>query len=472
MAGARLAEEIAERDTEGVCSVVLIGAEPHLPYNRVLLTEMLSGELGYRDIVMTDPGWYLERGYALGLGISAESVDPRDRLVGTSDGMSIAYDVLVLATGADPIFPPLEGLTIEGGDLRPGVFAFRTLDDCRALRAAQATAKEAVVIGGGVLGLEAAGGLAARGMAVTIVHAAAHLMDRQLDAAAARILRRSYRDLGITSLVDTRAKSVVARADGAVGGVVLSDGGTLPADVVVVSCGVRPRVALAERCGLKVEQGIVVGDDLRTSDPLIYAIGDCAQHRNINSGLLDPAWDQARVLGARITGTDRDVSYTGSTVVTRLKANVDLTAMGDAGSEPEDAEVVIFSDAHRGTYKKLVIVEGRIAGAILLGDDATSGTVTQFFDRGTPVPEDPKILLFAGLRTQDAGTETIGDDVTICRCNAVTNGEIIEAHAQGATTVDDVSRMTRSSTGCGTCRSDIARILDGLNKATTAVAVE
>lgn len=460
MAGLRLAEEIAERDPEGRSMVLIMGAEPELPYNRILLTDVLAGQLSYHDIVMVDPDSY--RGFTMRLGIAAEAIDRTARRVRTADGTEIPYDVLVLATGADPIFPPITGMRTEDGLLRPGVFAFRTLDDCRALEAARKVAQNAIVVGGGVLGLETARGLASYGIPVTIVHAAPHLMERQLDDPAARILQRAYRDLGVASYLNAVVTAMTAGEDGAVDGLVLSDGRRLPADLVVISCGIRPRAALATDCGLRVERGVVVGDDLRTSDPYIYAIGDCAQHRDLTGGLLDPAWAQARVLAARITGTDPVAGYTGFPAVTRLKASdVDLTAMGDAEPD-EDADVVLFSDPGRRTYKKLIISEGRLVGAILLGDDGTAGTVTQYFDRGSPVPDDPKFLLFAGLRA--GGEEDLDDAATICRCNLVTRGDIAAAYAEGARDPDMVARLTRSGTGCGSCRGDITRTLQALEK--------
>lgn len=461
MAGLRLCEEIAERDPHGGLAVQLIGSEPELPYNRILLTDVLAGQLSYHDIVMVDPDSY--RGFTMRLGTSIEAIDRAARVIRTADGGELPYDVLVLATGADPIFPPIQGMRTDDGMLRPGVFAFRTLDDCRSLEAARKVARRAVVVGGGVLGLETARGLASYGIPVTIVHAAPHLMERQLDDAAARILQRAYRDLGVTAYVNAGVTAMTWGEEGEVDGVVLSDGRRLPAELVVISCGIRPRVSLAKECGLRVEKGIVVGDDLRTSDPYIYAIGDCAQHRNLTAGLLDPAWAQARVLAARITGTDPAADYAGFPAVTRLKASdVELTAMGrlDPG---EDGEVVLFSDPGRRTYKKLIISEGRLVGAILLGDDDVSGTVTQYFDRGSPVPDDPKFLLFAGLRAE--AQEELDDDATLCRCNLVSKKEVAEAFAQGARDPDMVSQITRSGTGCGSCRSDIARTLQALERA-------
>jgi assimilatory nitrate reductase electron transfer subunit len=294
-------------------------------------------------------------------------------------------------------------------------------------------------------------------------------MERQLDDGAARVLRRTYADIGIEARVDVTAVEVTGaeRADG----LILADGERVPADLVVISCGIRPRVQLADDCGLDVERGIVVGDDLRTSDPRIYAIGDCAQHKGTLSGLLDPAWEQARVLAERLAGPDTEIRYAGSPVVTRLKAaGVDLVAMGDANADDEATDVVLFSDARRSTYKKLVISGERIIGAVLLGDDETNGTVTQIFDRGAFVPADPRVLLFAGLRSQgDAqgaggGPRNLPDDATICRCNGVSKGAIVRAYNEGAYSVDTMAVALRCGTGCGTCRGDVGDIIAGLEE--------
>ncbi|MGI8329659.1 FAD-dependent oxidoreductase [Actinomadura scrupuli] len=463
MAGARLAGEISERDPAGRVHVTVLGTERHPPYNRVLLTNVLAGQAAPADIVMTDPGWYAERGYALRPGVTVTAVDRDARRVLADDGSATGYDALVLATGADPALPPMDGLWTPGGGLRPGVFVFRTLDDCAALTGAARRARHAVVIGGGVLGLETARGLAGRGMAVTILHAAPRLMERQLDASAARILQRTYAELGIEARVNAFAVAVTGgeRADG----LLLDDGDRVPADLVVVSCGIRPRTALAAGCGLEVDRGVVVGDDLRTSDPRIHAIGDCAQHKGTVGGLLEPAWEQARVLATRLAGPDPQAVYTGSPALTRLKAaGVDLVAMGETLADPEDAEVVLFSDAHRSTYKKLVIRDERLVGAVLLGDDETNGTVTQIFDRGERVPADPKVLLFGGLAASApaGGPAALADEATVCRCNGVTMGDIGRAYLGGAADADAVAAVTRCGTGCGTCRGDVDRIVAGL----------
>jgi assimilatory nitrate reductase electron transfer subunit len=351
------------------------------------------------------------------------------------------------------------------------VAAFRTLDDCRRIIAMAATSRSALVLGGGLLGLEAARGLAARGLRVTVLHAVGHLMERQLDPAAGAVLATTLARLGIAVEVDAVTTAVCvskgtvltpgvqqgARPDTCVD-LVLADGRRLAADLLVVACGVRPATALAEEAGLVVDRGIVVDDQLRTSDPRIFAIGDCAQHRGSLNGLVAPAWDQACVVADLLTGADPTARYAPRGVVTRLKATgIDLAAMGDITSA---GDIVTFSDPARGAYASLVLRDDRLAGAILLGDNPSVGTVIQLFDRGALVP-DPRGLLLGrpGRTINDAIAETspalIPDAAVICRCNTVTKGALVRCWTAGARSVADLMAGTRAGTGCGTCRDAV-----------------
>jgi assimilatory nitrate reductase electron transfer subunit len=466
MAGARLADDIVQRDTGDRLSVTLLGAEPHRPYNRVQLTNVLAGAAGEDDIQLPVP----DEEVAVRLGAAVRAIDRERRQVITEDGGRTGYDTLVLATGADPLIPPVGGARTADGGLRPGVFAFRTLDDCRALAAAAAAARRVVVVGGGVLGLEAARGLAARGLDVCVLHMAPWLMEARLDPEGGKILRAAYGDVGIDVRVKATAVEVSSGQSGAdrADGVILDTGERIPADLVVFACGIRPSTRLAADCGLRVERGIVVDDELRTSDPRIHAIGDCAQHPAVTGGLLDSAWEQASVLAERITDPESAALYTGSAEVTRLKAaDLDLVAMGEVNLDPEkddeDTASVVFSDARRRTYKKLVLRDERLVGAVLLGDDETSGIVTQLFDRGTVAPPDPKVLLFRGLRpgADDSGSD-LRDDATVCRCNGVTREAIVKEFAAGARTVEALAERLRSGTGCGSCRGRVAALIADL----------
>ncbi|GIG59361.1 FAD/NAD(P)-binding oxidoreductase [Longispora fulva] len=447
MAGARLATLLAREH-----DVTVYGAEPHAAYNRILLSGLLAG--AYQETDLALPASNVD----LRLGVTAIDVD---RVARTVDGEP--YDALVLATGSRAIIPPIKGLTCDDGDLHPNVAAFRTLEDCR--RILSATGSHPVVLGGGLLGVEAARGLAGRGP-VTLVHGAPHLLERQLDPAGGAVLADTLAAMGITVRVDAQA---VAYADGVLR---LADGTELPADPLVVSCGVRAETTLAESIGLAVGRGVLVDDELRASDPDIYAIGDCAEHRNTVYGLVAPAWEQAAVLagvlgevaaarssGAR-PGDGSSVRYTGSRLVTRLKAaGIDLAAMGHLDGE----ENLSFTDPSRGTYARLAITDGRLRGAILIGDNPTVGTITQLFDRRTPVPADRRSLLLGRISAAAAPAETpalMPDAAVVCRCNTVTKGDIVRC---GGRTVPQIAERTNATTGCGGCTDAVRGIADWLS---------
>ena len=468
MAGARVVDELRALDPGGLLQVTVLGEESVPAYNRVLLSEVLAGRHRPDDIA-------LSRGRAgeddVRLGLSAVAIDRDARLVHTGDGGTVEYDVLVLATGSRPFVPPVDGLLEPDGTLVAGAHAFRTLDDCRDIEASAREARRAVVLGGGLLGLEAARGLAGRGLQVVVVHNSTHLMERQLDPSAGRVLRRTLATQGVSVRLDATTVEVVRDDVGRLAGVLLDDGGMVLGDLLVVACGVRPEVSLARSAGLLVERGVVVDDRMRSvSDDRIYAIGECAQHAGEVCGLVAPAWEQAAVAARHITGTDPDAAYSGSPTVTRLKASgVDLAAMGesvvddDAVLEDPDAELVVLSDPSRGTYGKLVLRHGRVTGAILVGVPGAVGTVTQLFDRGSLAPVDRAGLLFPGRRAAAAVVDSpshLPRSAQVCRCNGVTKGAIQDCVLAGAVTVDAVAERTRATTGCGGCRDAVAGIVD------------
>ncbi|RJK96846.1 FAD-dependent oxidoreductase [Vallicoccus soli] len=459
MAGARLAQEVLARDPGGRVRLTVLGAEEHPAYNRVLLSDVVAGKVVLEDIA-------LPRAEAphvvVRTGTTVTALD-RDRQVVVAGGEEVPYDVLVLATGSLPALPPVPGLRDPGGALAPGALAFRTVDDGRALLTASGAATRAVVLGGGLLGIEAARGLVARGVPVEVVQAAPHLMDRQLDPDAGRVLARSLADLGIGVRAGARAVEVLRGPDGRVRGVLLDDGATVEADLLVLSAGVRPCTALAEAAGLAVDRGVVVDDQLRSvTDPRVHALGECAQHDGRVYGLVAPAWEQAAVLAGVLTGTEPSARYTGSHEVTRLKASgLHVAAMGEALAGEHEAEVVRFHDPARRTYKKLVIRDDRLVGAVLLGDLATVGTLTQLLDRRDPVPADRLSLLFAGrapAAPADDDPSHLPDRATVCRCNGVTKGAVTACWLAGARSTADVAARTRATTGCGGCRDTV----DGL----------
>jgi assimilatory nitrate reductase electron transfer subunit len=477
MAGARVVSELRGRDPD--LDICVLGAEPHPAYNRILLSNLIAGKVAEPEVHLTEAAG---RGIHLRPGVAASSVDLATRSVTTARGDTEPYDRLVLATGSVPSLPPIPGLALavneaadaEGhadeGDADEGtadgrVVAFRTLDDCRRIITLSGKAERALVLGGGLLGLEAARGLAGRGLAVTVLHAAGHLMERQLDPAAGAVLSGTLAGLGVSVEVDAATVAVESTVDGVAA--TLADGRTLAADLLVVACGVRPRTELAERAGLAVDRGILVDDRMRTSDRHVFAIGDCAQHGNVLSGLVAPAWEQARVAADVLTGVRPLARYVPRAPVTRLKAaGIDLAAMGAIGER--DGEAVTFADPARGTYAKLVIRDDRLAGAILLGDNPTVGTVIQLFDRGGRLPGDPRALLLGRsvgtLERPESSPALIPDAAVICQCNTVTKGDLVRCFAAGARSTSDIVAGTRAGTGCGTCRDAVDGIAAWLRK--------
>ncbi|MGQ5259674.1 FAD-dependent oxidoreductase [Micromonospora sp. ZYX-F-536] len=461
MAGARLATELHAHG--GDRKVTVLGAEPHRAYNRIMLSTLLAGRIGEADVELAEAAGH---GTDLRTGVPVTGIDRVGRAVRTSDGDRIGYDHLVLATGSRAAVPPLPGL--DSGELPRRVVPFRTLDDCRRILAVADGARSALVLGGGLLGLEAARGLATRGLATTVVHPTGHLMERQLDPAAGAVLAGTLAGLGVRIQLAVPATGVAADSAGV--RLDLADGRSLHADLLVLSCGVRPDTALAAEAGLVVRRGVVVDDRLRTNDRRISAIGDCAEHDGVLTGLVAPAWAQARVLAQVLSGADPLARYRPRPSVTRLKAaGIDLAAMGDA-TDGGPGEELTFIDPTRGTYARLRIRDERLTGAILLGDNPAVGTVIQLFDRGQPVPADRRSLLLgrasgAAVAAPAASPALMPDAATVCQCNNVTKGALVTCWRAGARSVDAVLAATRAGTGCGGCRDAVAGIVDWLSQA-------
>lgn len=460
MAGARLTAELHARG--GDRKITVLGAEPHRAYNRIMLSNLLAGKIDEPDVELAEvdgPGVDVRTGSAV------TAIDRAAREVHTVDGDRYGYDHLVLATGSRAIVPPVPGLD----PLPDRVVPFRTLDDCRRILAAARGARSALVLGGGLLGLEAARGLAARGLDVTVVHALGHLMERQLDPVAGAVLADTLARLGIRTELAVSAGAVAADADGV--RVDLADGRTLAADLLVLSCGVRPDTALAAAAGLAVRHGVLVDDRMRTSDRRISAIGDCAEHEGTLTGLVAPAWAQARVVADVLSGDDPLARYRPRPVVTRLKASgIDLAAMGDVTDTAPADEELTFADPARGTYARLRIRAERLTGAILLGDNPAVGTVVQLFDQGAPVPVDRRSLLLGRAlggtpATPAASPALMPDAATVCHCNDVRKGALVACWRSGARTVAQLSAATRAATGCGSCRDTLAGLAGWLAEA-------
>ncbi len=463
MAGARAVEEILARGGAEHFTITMFGDEPHGNYNRILLSELLAGDENspQEDIYLNPWEWYADNGITLHAGVRVVRIDRFARRVYADNGSTVHYDKLVLATGSRSYFPPMDGLWADDKTLTPGVFGFRTLRDTMAMIRYARGKQRAAVIGGGLLGLEAARGLQAQGLAVHVVHGAEGLMNQQLDAQAGRVLRRSLEQLGMC--VHTGTRSTAIRCDGeAATGVTFTDGTTLDADMVVVTAGIRPNIGLAMVSGLETQRGIVVDDQLRSvDDDDIYAVGECVQHRGEVYGLVGPLWEQAAVLADHITGANPEAAYHGSRLATKLKvAGVDVAAMGLKEPERPDDEFVQFSEPSRGIYQTVIIREGILVGATLLGDVSKVASLTHAFDRRVPLPEERIKLLFdIGVPAPEVGAAELADAAQVCNCNGVSKGQLVACVRDGQRTVGGVMGATRAGKGCGSCKGLVADIV-------------
>jgi nitrite reductase (NADH) large subunit len=396
MAGMRAVEELLSRAPDRF-DIVVIGAEPYPNYNRILLSAVLAGDKTLDDIVVNPRSWYEERGIRLVAGTAATSIDRRARCVTLADGGAVHYDKLLLATGAKPLAPPVPGVGFAN------VRAFRDIADVGALIEAACNGRRAVVIGGGLLGLEAAWGLKRRGMSVALVHLMPTLMERQLDAAAAALLLRSLEDRGIEVLVNSQTEEI-AGTRGA-DAVVLADGRRLPADLVVLAIGIRPNIELARAAGLDVNRGILVGDDMATSDPDIYAVGECIEHNGQVFGLVAPIWDQARVCGAQLAGDEAAV-YVPPPVFTSLKiTGIDVFSAGALAAADDADEEITLHDASGGLYKKVILRNDRVVGSVLFGSIADGPWYVQLMRDRTDVSSFRDQIVFGRGIAERAGAD-------------------------------------------------------------------
>ncbi len=461
MAGGRLVEDLIAREASQRYDITVFGDEPHANYNRILLSGVLAGSHRASDIVMKTPAWYSAHGVDLRSGIRVEGIDVERGQVSAASGEVKEYDVLVLATGSCPVVPRMDGIRRLDGGFKDGVFVFRTIDDCDRIGHVAARARRAVVIGGGLLGLEAAFGLLQRGLDVHVVHLMPHVMETQLDAPAGGILRRQLERLGLR--VHFEKKTTAVLGNGHVSGVAFDDGESLACDMVVIAAGIRPNVDLAKRAGLPVRAGVLVGDDLASpAGGGIYAVGECAEHRGQLYGLVAPIWEQTEVLADRLSGADPDALYVGSRLSTKLKvAGVDLAVMGCKEPQHADDEVVSYVEGHRGVYKKLIVRDGRLIGAIIIGDGAIVPSVVHAFIESTGLAANRAELLFpAGFAGASPPIERLSDSARICDCNAVSKARIVQAVLGGARSLGAVCDRTRAGTGCGSCRPEVQAIID------------
>ena len=453
MAGIRTIEHLLERAPD-LYQITVFGAEPHVNYNRILLSPVLAGEKTLDEIVLNPLSWYEEHGVKLRKGEEIAMIDRRTREVVTATGDRTPYDRLLIATGSNPIMLP-----IPGNDL-PGVVTYRDIRDVDLMLEAANQHRRAVVIGGGLLGLEAANGLMKRGMEVTVVHLVDTLMERQLDKTAGDMLRQSLEARGLNFKMPARTAAILGEP--CVSGVRFADGEEIAADLVVMAVGIRPNVDLAKKAGLHCERGIVVSDTMQTYDGRIYAVGECVQHRRQTYGLVAPLFDQAKVCANHLAmrGFAR---YEGSSVSTKLKVTgIDLFSAGDF-APAKDREEIVLHDAGAGVYKRLVLKDNRLLGAVLYGDTGDGPWYFRLLREGADVSAMRERLMFGEGQQSTAGHDkaaSMPDNAEICGCNGVCKGVIVKAIAEKKLfTVEDVRAHTKASASCGSCTPLVEQLL-------------
>jgi nitrite reductase (NADH) large subunit len=459
MAGVRTLEELLKIAPD-LYEITVFGAEPHPNYNRIALSPVLAGEQTLEEIILNPVSWYEDNGIILHLGKKVVEVDRSRRIVRAEDGTEAAYDRLLLATGSNPIILPVPGRDLDG------VIAYRDIADTNAMIEAAAKYRHAVVIGGGLLGLEAANGLKRRGMEVTVVHIAPWLMERQLDEVAGRMLQKSLEERGLKFLIGAQTQALIGGPDGRVMAVQFKDGSEVPADLVVMAAGIRPNTELAERAGLLCQRGIVVTDTMQTvTDPRIYAVGECASHRGVAYGLVAPLFEQAKVCATHL-GQFGIGRYLGSQVSTKLKVTgIDLFSAGDYMGG-EGTEEIVLHDPYGGVYKKLVLKDDKLVGACLYGDTVDGSWYFKLLREGRPVHDIRDRLMFGESNIGDTGHQghhkaaAMADSDEVCGCNGVTKGAICKAiKDKGLFTLEEVRKHTKASASCGSCTGLVEQLL-------------
>ena len=447
MAPGRMLEHLFE--ATDAYEVTIFNAEPRVNYDRIMLSQVLSGEKTYADIIIHGEGWYEAHGITLHQGDPIVEIRRHERKVISASGVVADYDKLVIATGSNPFIIP-----VPGADL-PGVLAYRDLDDADGMIAAAQKGGRAVVIGGGLLGLEAAAGLKMRGMEVSVIHLMTTLMERQLDTAAGYLLQKELESRGIEVLCEANTKQILG--SDRVEGVELSDGRVIEASLVVMAVGIRPNVALAQEAGLEVGRGIVTDTAMRTSDPNIYSVGECTEVGGMVYGLVAPLYRMAKVAAAHLAGTS-EAAFAHMETPTKLKVTgCDLYSVGDF-SEGEGREDIVLRDAMRGTYKRVILQDNRVVGAVLYGDVADGAWYNELLKSGEDVSEFRDTLIFGqayqggGAADPFAAVANLSDEAEICGCNGITKGMITAAISdKGLTSLAEVRAHTKASASCGTC---------------------
>lgn len=456
MAGIRTVEELL-KIAPGRYEITVFGAEPNVNYNRILLSPLLTGEKQFNDIVLNDEAWYRDNDITLHAGKKVTKIDRKKQIVYTADGIEAKYDRLLLATGSNPIILPIPGNHL------PGVITFRDTNDVDAMIEAAKTLKNAVVIGGGLLGLEAANGLAVRGMNVSVVHLTDTLMERQLDSVAGRMLQKSLEERGIQFLTSHQTEAILG--DTRVKSVRFKNGLEIPADLVVMAVGIRPNAELAKSANIYCERGIMVNDTMQTYDPKIYAVGECVQHRGSTYGLVAPLFEQAKVCANHLAkyGIGR---YEGSVTSTKLKVTgIDLFSAGNFTGD-QSTEELVFKDAARGIYKKLIVKDNRVKGAVLYGDTIDGTWYFQLMREDTDISAFRENILFGQAHLGDSGhgddnrVAAMADSAEICGCNGVCKGTIVKAISEKKLfTLEEVRAHTKASSSCGSCTGLVESLL-------------
>ncbi len=458
MAGMRTVEELLKLAPDAY-EITVFGSEPHPNYNRILLSPVLAGEQTIDEIVLNPRTWYAENGITLHAGSTVTRIDRARRVVETADGVAASYDRLLIATGSSPFILP-----VPGTDL-PGVITYRDIADTEAMIDAARVHRHAVVIGGGLLGLEAANGLKLRGMEVTVVHLMPWLMERQLDRTAADMLQKTLEAKGLQFRLEAKTQALVAGDDGRVAGVRLASEEVLPAQLVVMAVGIRPNVALAKSAGLHCDRGIVVNDTLQTFDPRVYAIGECVAHRGSTYGLVAPLFEMAKVCANHLAGYGI-ARYAGSQVSTKLKVTgVDLFSAGDF-TGGKDTDEIVLADPAGGVYKKLVVRDDKLVGGVLYGDTSDGAWYFKLVRDGRSIASIRDRLVFGEANLGDTGHEgqsravSMANDAEVCGCNGVCKGAIVKAiKEKGLFTLEDVRKHTKASSSCGSCTGLVEQLL-------------
>ncbi|SDM85784.1 nitrite reductase (NADH) large subunit [Fictibacillus solisalsi] len=453
MAGVRCIEEILKMKAEAF-DITIFGSEPHPNYNRILLSTVLQGDTSIQDITLNDRAWYEKNNITLYTGETVTSIDSDRKSVHTDLGREVEYDQLILATGSEPFMLPVPGADKEG------VTAFRDIKDCETMIDAAQNYKKAIVIGGGLLGLEAARGLINLGMQVDVVHLGSQLMDRQLDGTAAALLKKELEQQGMNFLMEKQTTEIIGnkRAEG----VRFSDGSVANADLVVMAVGIRPNVQLARNSGIAVNRGILVNDYLETEIPDIYAVGECAEHREMVYGLVAPLYAQGKILAERITETGSS-KYEGSVISTQLKVSgVDVFSAGHFMDDEHTKSVKIYDEVE-GVYKKIVFRDNRVIGAVMFGEIQDGPRLFKMILEKQDVSGIPKIAVLAAPveEAAESAVASMPENEVVCGCNGVTKGAICDAIVnQGLTSLDEVRDCTNASRSCGGCKPVVSELLE------------